>query len=180
MANVLFLHGASSSGKTTLAQEILGQASAPLWHLSIDHLRDAGIWRMEQFGQGRAEWRAYRERYFAGFHAAIAAVAKAGNDILLEHILDTPHWVSDLRQGLADQNVFFVRLDTPEDVLRARETARADRPEGSAVKDASHIHKGLTYDLTLKGTTPVMSNVAQLRAAWDVHLPPSAFFQEGL
>lgn len=179
-SKLIFLHGASSSGKTTLARELLAQTPKPMWHLSIDHLRDSGVWRMDQFGAGKATWQAHRDRYFAGFHAALGAIARAGNDILLEHILDTPEWVPDLRQTLAGLDVFFVRIETPLPELAARETARNDRPIGSAVKDAAHIHKGLSYDLTLDGTAPASSNVTKLMSAMASHSGPSTFFQENM
>jgi len=37
MALVIFLHGPSSSGKSTLAAELRRRAVRPLLHLSIDH-----------------------------------------------------------------------------------------------------------------------------------------------
>ncbi|MCV6593337.1 MAG: chloramphenicol phosphotransferase CPT family protein [Silicimonas sp.] len=43
MAQVLFLHGASSAGKSTIAKALQAELAAPFWHLSIDHLRDAGV-----------------------------------------------------------------------------------------------------------------------------------------
>lgn len=177
MAQILFLHGASSSGKTTLAHAVLAQSDRPMWHLSIDHFRDAGVWDMAQFGPGRADWPAHRAAYFEGFHAALGAIAEAGNDILLEHILDTPGWDTDLTARFAKHDVFFVGLITAQDHLARRERARGDRPLGSAVKDAAHIHEGRHYDLVLDGTKAPGENARKLIAQWQAHAGPSEFFR---
>ncbi|MGA1600219.1 MAG: phosphotransferase-like protein [bacterium] len=36
--NVILLNGASSSGKSTLAQDLQARLDEPFWHFSIDHL----------------------------------------------------------------------------------------------------------------------------------------------
>ena len=43
MSGIIFLHGASSSGKSTLARAVQAKIDEPFWHYSIDHLRDSGI-----------------------------------------------------------------------------------------------------------------------------------------
>lgn len=40
---IIFFHGASSRGKSTLARELQAKIEKPFWHISIDHLRDAGV-----------------------------------------------------------------------------------------------------------------------------------------
>ncbi|WP_405108692.1 chloramphenicol phosphotransferase CPT family protein [Phaeobacter sp. BS52] len=61
MALILFLHGASSSGKSTLATALREQASRPFLHLSIDHLRDSGAWRPADY----PDWPTARPAFFA-------------------------------------------------------------------------------------------------------------------
>ena len=63
MALILFLHGPSSSGKSTLAAAIREASDRPYLHLSIDHLRDSGAWEPSatQIGKprGRGSSRAF-------------------------------------------------------------------------------------------------------------------------
>ncbi|MCA0908709.1 chloramphenicol phosphotransferase CPT family protein [Ruegeria marisrubri] len=40
MSQIIFLHGASSSGKSTIAQALQQKMAKPCWHISIDHLHD--------------------------------------------------------------------------------------------------------------------------------------------
>lgn len=172
---LIFLHGASSAGKTTLARAVLGQADRPFWHLSIDHLRDSGVWDMPVLRQ-RARWRDHRAPYFDGFHAALAAILQCGNAVLLEHILETPGWHADLQRRLSGLDVFFVALHTPRAVLERRETIRGDRPAGSALADFDSVHVGRRYDLELDGTAPARDNARILLDAWALRAGPSQFF----
>lgn len=43
MSHIIFLHGASSSGKSTIARSLQAKIEKPFWHISIDHLRDSGV-----------------------------------------------------------------------------------------------------------------------------------------
>lgn len=92
MSQIIFLHGASSSGKSTIARELQARIEKPLWHISIDHLRDSGVLPIERFRNGDFDWTEVRAAFFDGFHASLAAYANAGNDLILEHILDTNGW----------------------------------------------------------------------------------------
>jgi chloramphenicol 3-O phosphotransferase len=172
MALVIILHGASSSGKSTLAAAIRAAADRPLLHLSIDHLRGSGAWAPADY----ANWQAARPAFFSGFHRAVAGFADAGNDLILEHILDTPGWHQELQQLLGGHSVLFVGLKTPLDALQAREAARGDRAPGSAARDAALVHKGLSYDLELDGTAAPQDNARRICARLAAGLPRSRFF----
>ena len=165
MARVIFLHGASSAGKSTLARALQQALPDPWWHVSIDKLRDAGVLPLARFATGEFDWTAARAPFFDGFHASLGAYAAAGNDLILEHILDTPGWLADLTRILAEHDVLFVALHCPLEVLEAREAARGDRPVGSAAQDFRTIHTGLTYDLELQSLDVVDVNVTRVIAA---------------
>ena len=155
---VIFLHGASSSGKSTLARAIQSVAPVPFWHLSIDHLRDSGAWPMTRFQNGSFDWSAYRALFFDGFQHMIGAVAATGNPVILEHILDEPDRLPALRAVLKNCDVLFVALHCPLSVLQRREAERGDRQPGSAERDFQIIHNGLSYDLHLSSEDPATVN----------------------
>ncbi|MCC1491956.1 AAA family ATPase [Cognatishimia sp. F0-27] len=163
---VIVLNGASSSGKTTVAQAIQSIAEEPFWHLSIDHLRDTGVLPMQRVRSGDFLWSEFRERVFGGLHAMIGAVAHSGNPLIVEHILDTQRWIADLREILSGTDVLFVGLETPLDTLRAREQARGDRPIGMADADARHVHAGMVYDLRLDGRDAPERNAQRILAGF--------------
>lgn len=160
VAKILFLHGPSSSGKSTLARAIRAASDQPWMHLSIDHLRDSKAIQRGHFAAGRS-------RFFDGFHRALAGFADAGNDLIVEHILDTDGWQSQLSDLFRPHQVLFVGLHTPLATLQAREINRGDRPRGSAEQDFHQVHHGLTYDLTVAGTdNPKEIAASILRTPW--------------
>jgi chloramphenicol 3-O phosphotransferase len=118
-----------------------------------------------------------RAPFFAGYHASLAAYAGAGNNLILEHILDTPGWQGELARLFAPFDVLFVALHCPVDELRRREQARGDRPVGSAEQDALTIHEGRRYDLELQTGDGVEENVARVLAAWRGERFGSRFFE---
>lgn len=172
---IILLHGASSSGKSTLARRIQATLPEPFWHVSIDHLRDAGVLPSARIASGEFRWRDMRSDFFDGFHRSLAAFASAGNNLIVEHILDTAGWLEDLARLLSPFDVFLVGLHCSQEVLIAREAVRGDRPIGSAAKDHDTIHRGMLYDLELHNDRTPDENAAWLIAAWKERGARSVF-----
>ncbi|URK89312.1 chloramphenicol phosphotransferase CPT family protein (plasmid) [Rhizobium sp. RCAM05350] len=179
-ARIIFIHGASSSGKSTLARAVQAEINEPFWHVSIDHIRDSGTLPMERFRRGDFRWKEHRAAFFEGFHRSLVAYASAGNNLLLEHILEEPEWASDLALQFEPFDVFFVGLHCDLDELVRRETARGDRRAGSAADDFHRIHEGQRYDLQLSSGQAVADNATQLISAWTARQRPSVFEQLAL
>ncbi|GLQ54225.1 chloramphenicol phosphotransferase CPT family protein [Devosia nitrariae] len=173
---IIFLHGASSSGKSTIARRLQARIDQPFFHYSIDHLRDSGVLPMARVAAGELQWKEIRAPFFDGFHRSIAAFASAGNNLILEHILDTPGWREQLAELLARQDMFFVGVHASLAELIRREKARGDRKVGSAEVDFHSIHKDVRYDLELSGEADADENVDRLIAAWHAQRVRSAFF----
>jgi len=165
-AQIILLHGASSSGKSTIARALQARIEKPFWHISIDHLRDGGVLPMERFRRGDFDWSDARSAFFDGFHASLAAYADAGNNLIVEHILDTEGWIETLRRLFAPHDVFFVAVHCPLPLLISREAERGDRRPGSAQRDFETIHAGRLYDLELDCEDGTDANVQALLAAW--------------
>ncbi|WP_449396167.1 chloramphenicol phosphotransferase CPT family protein [Devosia riboflavina] len=176
-ASIIFLHGASSSGKSTLARALQERIERPFWHISIDHLRDSGVLPLGRVKAGDFRWRDMRAPFFAGYHASLAAYAAAGNNLIVEHILDTPGWQGELATLFRPFDVLFVALHCSVEELRRRELARGDRPAGSAEQDALTIHEGRRYDLELQTGDGVEENVEKVLATWRGERVASGFFK---
>lgn len=82
--NIIFLHGPSSAGKSTIAKALQKAFDVPFLHLSIDHFRDAGVLPLDEIRSGRFDWSTMREAFFNGFHRSLAAFAGSGNDLIIE------------------------------------------------------------------------------------------------
>ncbi|UJW86329.1 chloramphenicol phosphotransferase CPT family protein [Devosia sp. SL43] len=174
-ASIIFLHGASSSGKSTIAAGLQANLPLPFWHISIDHLRDAGVLPTQRFKSGEFDWKAARAPFFDGFHRSLAAYVAAGNNLILEHILDTNGWLEQLVELLSPFDVFFVGVHCPLDELIRREALRGDRPVGSAARDFETIHRGLSYDFEVQSDRDAAENVAAIIDSWTSRTGDSVF-----
>jgi chloramphenicol 3-O phosphotransferase len=172
---IILLNGATSSGKSTIATLLQSRIDEPFWHYSIDHLRDAGVLPMERIRSGEFEWKTLRAEFFEGFHHSLVAFVAAGNNLIVEHIVETEEWMSLLVKILQPYDVYFVGIHCPLDELERREASRGDRPIGGARKDFDSIHVHAQYDLELDSTVPSEQNVDFLLASWTQRISPSAF-----
>lgn len=177
LGKIILLHGASSSGKSTIARVLQARIDQPFWHISIDHLRDAGVLPSARIQTGDFKWSDMRANFFNGFHRSLAAYASAGNNLIVEHILDTEGWLQDLTVLLKPYDVFFVGLHCSIKELERRETERGDREIGSAARDFHTIHQNVRYDLELNSENSADDNVKTLLQAWENRQAPSAFTQ---
>ncbi|MDB5615459.1 MAG: chloramphenicol phosphotransferase [Devosia sp.] len=172
---IIFLHGASSSGKSTLARGVQARIGEPFWHISIDHLRDSGVLPTARFKSKEFDWNAARAPFFDRFHPSLAAYAGAGNNLVLEHILDREGWLEELARRLAPFDVFFVGVHCPLPLLIEREQARGDRPLGSAEQDFKTIHQGKAYDFEVDAALDADANTTAIIEAWQGRTGKSIF-----
>lgn len=172
---VILLNGASSSGKSSIARALQARIGEPFWHISIDHLIEAGILPRERIRSGEFPWSGLREAFFDGFHRSLPAYAQAGNNLIVEHIVETLAWRDRLVELLDGHDVFFVGVHCPLDELERRELARGDRPVGDARRDFETCHLHTTYDLEVDSREPPEANAERVIAAWAARSRPSAF-----
>ena len=173
---VIFLHGASSAGKSTLARALQEALPIPFWHFSIDHFIDSGILPRGRKDDPAFNWSARRPAFFDGFHRCLPALLGAGNNLIVEHIIETQEWSDTLKRLLDPFDVFMVGLHCPLEELERRERERGDRRLGDARRDFLTIHEGCTYDLEFSSTDDLDANVVKLIEAWNARSSHSAWF----
>lgn len=172
---IILVNGASSSGKSTICRALQAKLAEPFWHFSIDHLREAKVLPMPRIQSGEFPWPAMRPAFFEGFHRCLPALAEAGNNLIVEHIVETPAWLARLLRLLAPYDVFFIGVHCPVTELERRERARGDRRIGEARQDFDTIHAFVLYDLEIDSTDLLERNVDTVLAAWHARQSPSAF-----
>lgn len=165
--NIIFINGATSSGKTTIAKSLQTKINEPFWHYSIDHFRDSGVLPMERFRKKEFDWSCYRDSFFEGFHNSIPIFANAGNNLIIEHIVETREWMDLLLRLLKPFDVYFVGVHCPLEELERRELERGDRPVGGAKKDFESIHLHVEYDIEIDSMNSLDKNVDLLISAWN-------------
>jgi len=139
---VIFLNGASSSGKTTIAKKLQGILSRTYLLVSIDGF-------MQQLPAGLDPKRLEKELpvLLAGFNASAAAMARAGNSIIVDHVLWQQPWVLPCIEAYEGVDVVFVGIRCSLEALEAREKARGDRIQGTARIQHESTHRNKTYDV---------------------------------
>jgi len=172
---IILLNGASSAGKSTLARSLQQQLPEPFMHWSFDHLRESNALPMARIRNGELDWARMRPAVFDGFHRSLSAFAKAGNNLIVDHIIEEEQWMADLVELLAPFDVFFVGVHCPLPELEGRERLRDDRRPGEARRDFQSVHRFTEYDLDIDATQPNEGNVARLITAWNARSRPTAF-----
>ena len=172
---ILLLNGASSCGKSTLAQALQRSLPLPVWHYSIDHLNAANVLPQARIESGEFPWPTLRQQFFDGFHRSIPALAGAGNHLIVEHIVETQAWMNRLLALLADFDVFFIGIHCPLQELERRERQRGDRRIGETRADFEVIHTFGRYDFECSSFEAPDIVAAQVASAWAARSHPSAF-----
>ncbi|WP_254407620.1 chloramphenicol phosphotransferase CPT family protein [Streptomyces sp. GMY02] len=140
---VIFLNGTSSSGKSSIARELVGVLDEPCFHMPVDAfhaMRSGPEMPPEQLN-------AMLKRTWMGFHRAIAGMAAAGNTVVVDHVLSEPWRLQDCLALFAPQDVVLVGVHCPLPELERREQARGDRPTGLAARQFDRVHAHGVYDI---------------------------------
>ena len=168
---VLLLNGTSSSGKSSIAKELLATLDGTWFHLAIDQfhrLRARRDWSEEEFLP-------VFQRTVLGFHRAVAGMAAAGNDVVVDHILGERWRLEDCLAVFDELPVFFVgvRCSLPE--LERRERERGNRTIGRAAVQFPLVHEHGLYDVEVDSERHTPAECAgQIRDRLNQD-PPTAF-----
>ena len=142
---IIFLNGVSSSGKSSIAKALQAMIDKPCIHHCIDDYLAAfqnGLW--EKKNVIRLEW----THIIRGFHASGAAIARAGNLVIIDDVLESdPPWVESLIELFSGIEVIFVGVHCPLEELERREQGRQDRREGMAKLQYKQVHAHAIYDI---------------------------------
>lgn len=105
-----------------------------------------------------------------GYHRLVAALASAGNDVIMDYPLSEPWRLANLLQVLDDFKVLLVDVTCAPTELERRERARGDRPQGLAASQAvfAHPERDLVVDTTETPAATCAEAVVQLIQAWPV------------
>jgi chloramphenicol 3-O phosphotransferase len=143
---IIFLNGTSSSGKSTVARNLLEILDTPYFHLSVDAINSMRA-RQRTRELSSAELDVVLARTRAGFHRAVAGMAQAGNNVVADYVLSEPWRLLDCLAVMAGCDVVFVGVRCSAAELARREQARGDREPGQAAAQLQQVHAHGIYDL---------------------------------
>ncbi|WP_345558535.1 chloramphenicol phosphotransferase CPT family protein [Nonomuraea rosea] len=167
---VIILNGASSSGKSTLAKELQRSLDEPFMYVSSDQFVASGMLPERRDAEGPFSWWGeMRPRFFQGFHRCLPALAGAGNDLVVEHVIEFRTWRDQLSRLLAGFDVFLVGVHCDLAEIDRRERVRGDRRigEGRGHVEVDGIHMFGPYDYEVDTTKGVSAELAEsVLTAW--------------
>jgi chloramphenicol 3-O phosphotransferase len=172
MAQVVFLNGASSAGKTSIGKALqeltrepfmllgldtcfamvpprwAGGPEGPMRHLGFayDELPADDGHPMLRITYGSVGW-----RMMAGFHRGVVEIVRAGNSVIVDEMLLDERVRDDWLQLLTPWQPLLVGIHCADEELARREKARGNRP-GLARWSARHVHRGMRYQLAFDTT----------------------------
>lgn len=147
---IILLNGASSSGKSSIGRALQQTFADPWFFFPVDAL---GAMRSTEHTRplDAGEIDVMLRRTRCGYHRAVAALASAGNDVIMDYPLSEPWRLADLLDVLAPYDVTLVDVHCSADELERRERTRSDRPVGlalSQVRVFEHDERDVAVDTT--------------------------------
>lgn len=166
---VIILNGPSAAGKSSLQKSLQRLAPVPFLSVGIDNFFNdlfpdehgkLGVNAEADFGND-LRWVTLQDnlvylhvgpqgqKVIDGMHKAIAAYAKAGNNVVVDYIMYEQVWMQNFLHELQGCPVYMIGVTVPLDVCKAREQARSTSPIGHAGSHYDTVHVGNNYDFLL-------------------------------
>jgi len=172
--NIIFLNGTSSSGKTVIAKALQQILDEPYLHYAVDSFLDM-LPSMSGSPDGFSEedvetLESLLPKIISGAHQGIATFASEGINLIVDHVLQDPHWLKECVNLLVDFPVLFVGVHCPLEELERRERERA-REQGTARWQFDRVHAHGIYDVEVDTSSRSPTDCAlQIKNALkDVH-----------
>ncbi len=181
---IIVLNGASSSGKTSLVKALQALWDQPLLDAGLDRF----LWMLPPRYLDRPLWDdvlgraveagATGHHLVLGMHQAIAALSRAGNHVVADHVLVEEVWVAECAALFADLPAYLVGVHCPLPLLLQREQARRDRTPGQAAAQYARVHAHVLYDLEVDTSIHSPEACAEEILERLRHGPPPAAFRQ--
>ncbi len=168
-SRIVLLNGVGSVGKSSIAKALQKIAVEPFLHMAMDSFIDMmppslfeapdGMTFVPGLHDGKPSVEIKvgpaAERAFRGMRFAMAAMAREGNNLIIDDVL-LGNDAAEYAEALAGLTVHWVGVFAPLEVLEERERRRGDRDIGLARWLFDRVHAGIRYDLELdtSRTTP--------------------------
>lgn len=173
-APIVFLNGASSSGKTSIAHALQETLDAPSIHLSEDTFFDMAMGA--RLG-GSMQERVYGVFVLIGMYRSIGLFAALGLTVIVDVVLEERAWLHECLWQLEEFDVLFVGVHCSLEELDRRERARPDRSHlGLARSHVDVVHAHGIYDLEVDTASTMPRDAArQIKQALEHARPFTAF-----
>ena len=170
---VIILNGVGSVGKSSIARALQELAPETWLHVPMDAFLDMLPARYMDHPEGLRFIRHHTsppeveivcgpavDRLLAGMRASVAALARAGNNVIVDDVLIDEDG-SAYRFALVGLEVLWVGVMAPLDVIEAREKLRGDRDIGLARWQYPRVHRNMPYDLAVDASRSTPAEIAR-------------------
>jgi chloramphenicol 3-O phosphotransferase len=167
---IIYLNGPSSVGKSTLARALQNRLQQPFLVIGIDQIiymmpEKLNDWHTGKNAQGfswqpvmdnqenvvsyRIQTGPYGEKMVQAFKDVVVALARSGNNIIIDDVSFGKEQVDAWRATLQEFNVLWIGVTAPLDIIEKREKERGDRKLGSARWQVERVHADVDYDIMI-------------------------------
>ncbi|MCJ8013204.1 chloramphenicol phosphotransferase CPT family protein [Paenibacillus sp. KQZ6P-2] len=157
---IVLLNGTSSSGKTSISNELLTQMAIPFQHLSIDNFCN-GIFHsytdyinstypsIETNGaeDGQFVNQILLNPLISLYYSTIKLFSAMGNNVVVDSVIGNDKWFNACIELFSDHPVIFVEVKCSKEELARREKLRGDRMVGLANSQYDNVYCFNEYDL---------------------------------
>jgi len=181
---IIILNGTSSSGKSSILKALQDALSEPYLEAGIDKFifmlpkryLERPLWD-EVLGLAEKAGPVGHD-LVSGMHQTIAALSKAGNNVIADHVLVEPAWVQECADLFGDLPAYLVAVRCPLGVLEQREKDRENRTLGQARAQFDLVHAHALYDLEVDTSVSSPEECAQqIKRHIEAGNPPKALRQ---
>ncbi len=178
-AQLLFINGTSSTGKTTLARKLQALWPTPMIYLGLDSwittvlaekyweqavnldqikddlsVKQGTHFLLPNTVDNLTPWPkiasgSVSDQAVAILHDTALAFLNKGSSVVLDGVFLSPTWRDDFLLKTAHCSRCLIQMIAPDTVLKARERQRGDRMKDVFRSLNLIIHQGLDYDLSL-------------------------------
>lgn len=179
---VIILNGASSSGKTSILNNLQTLLDEPYLNAGIDKF----IWMLPKRYLDRPLWDDVLglateagetgDRLFSSMHKVIQLLSLQGMNVIADHVLVEPRWMEECARLFASLPAYFIGIHCPLEVLIQREKERKDRTLGKAAAQFGLVHRHALYDLEVDTSKLSVDQCSLLIKQYlEYGKPPHAF-----
>ncbi|MBN8554654.1 MAG: chloramphenicol phosphotransferase [Deltaproteobacteria bacterium] len=143
---IIILNGTSSSGKTSIANELLKILPEYYFLFGVDQFLEKSMPRKINF-ENESDFNLILKS-ISGFNQSLKPIAQSVDHFILDHVLHKDEWIKEVALSLKGFETFFVGIQAPLDILEKRELERPNRKPGTARAQFEKINS-LKYDLTV-------------------------------
>lgn len=144
-SKVILLNGASSSGKSTLAEALKK-------YIKENKKEEFEIVSIDDFLEMTTDQPVYEDDVFEISQQLCQKalnILKAGHGVIIDHVITSERIYKQLTEALKEYAMIRVRATCPLEELERREKKRSDRYIGSAKSSWEYLYPQNGYDLTL-------------------------------